>query len=311
MLLAGAAGRKPARRRRRLRRRARARARRRRDGASSGSRSPAPASSTSSSPTPGTGGRCAAWPPPASELGPRADASRRSGSWSSSSPPTRPGRCTSAAAATRPTATRWCGCWSAVGHEVEREYYVNDGGGQIERFAALDRRPDDRRGAARGRLQRRLRRRARRADRRRGDRSGRPRGGRPPRGSSWSWRRSGRRSSASASASTAGSPSASSTPSGEVEEALAQLEQGGHTYRSEGALWLRTTEFGDDKDRVLIRSNGEPTYLAADVAYHWDKLRARLRAPDRRARRRPPRLRRPAARRDRRRSAPTPTASRR
>jgi arginyl-tRNA synthetase len=59
---------------------------------------------------------------------------------------------------------------------------------------------------------------------------------------------------------------------GEVESALAKLEQGGHSYRSEDALWLRTTEFGDDKDRVLIRSNGEPTYLTADVAYHWDKL---------------------------------------
>jgi arginyl-tRNA synthetase len=59
---------------------------------------------------------------------------------------------------------------------------------------------------------------------------------------------------------------------GEVDEALARLEQGGHSYRSDGALWLRTTEFGDDKDRVLIRANGEPTYLAADVAYHWDKL---------------------------------------
>ncbi len=59
---------------------------------------------------------------------------------------------------------------------------------------------------------------------------------------------------------------------GEVEEALARLAAGGHSYRSDGALWLRTTEFGDDKDRVLIRANGEPTYLAADVAYHWDKL---------------------------------------
>jgi arginyl-tRNA synthetase len=59
---------------------------------------------------------------------------------------------------------------------------------------------------------------------------------------------------------------------GEVEEALARLEKGGHSYHSEDALWLRTTEFGDDKDRVLIRANGEPTYLAADVAYHWDKL---------------------------------------
>jgi arginyl-tRNA synthetase len=63
---------------------------------------------------------------------------------------------------------------------------------------------------------------------------------------------------------------------GEVEEALADLDERGHTYRSEGALWLRTTEFGDDKDRVLIRANEEPTYLAADVAYHWDKLQRRF-----------------------------------
>jgi len=61
-----------------------------------------------------------------------------------------------------------------------------------------------------------------------------------------------------------GSPSA-------VERAIAQLERAGHVYRAEGALWLRTTSFGDDKDRVLIRSNGEPTYLAADVAYLQDK----------------------------------------
>jgi arginyl-tRNA synthetase len=59
---------------------------------------------------------------------------------------------------------------------------------------------------------------------------------------------------------------------GEVDAALARLEEGGHAYRSEGALWLRTTDFGDDKDRVLIRANGEPTYLAGDVAYHLDKL---------------------------------------
>jgi arginyl-tRNA synthetase len=61
-----------------------------------------------------------------------------------------------------------------------------------------------------------------------------------------------------------GSPSA-------LERALAQLHQDGHLYRSEGATWLRTTAFGDDKDRVVIRSNGEPTYLAADVAYLQNK----------------------------------------
>jgi arginyl-tRNA synthetase len=59
---------------------------------------------------------------------------------------------------------------------------------------------------------------------------------------------------------------------GEVEGALDRLEQRGHTYKREGALWLRSTAFGDDKDRVLVRADGEPTYLAADVAYHRDKL---------------------------------------
>ena len=57
-----------------------------------------------------------------------------------------------------------------------------------------------------------------------------------------------------------------------IDRALKQLEDQGHLYRSEGALWLRTTTFGDDKDRVLIRSSGEPTYFAADVAYHEEKL---------------------------------------
>ena len=59
---------------------------------------------------------------------------------------------------------------------------------------------------------------------------------------------------------------------GEVDDALAELEQRGHTYHSEDALWLRTTDFGDDKDRVLIRSSGEATYFMPDIAYHWDKL---------------------------------------
>jgi arginyl-tRNA synthetase len=57
-----------------------------------------------------------------------------------------------------------------------------------------------------------------------------------------------------------------------VQRAFARLEQEGHVYRSEGALWLRTTDFGDDKDRVLERSTGQPTYFAADVAYQEHKL---------------------------------------
>jgi arginyl-tRNA synthetase len=56
-----------------------------------------------------------------------------------------------------------------------------------------------------------------------------------------------------------------------VAHALSILEQQGHTYRSEGALWLRTTDYGDDKDRVLVRSSGEHTYFASDIAYHQDK----------------------------------------
>jgi len=57
-----------------------------------------------------------------------------------------------------------------------------------------------------------------------------------------------------------------------VDRALAELEGRGTTYRAEGALWLRTTDYGDDKDRVLLRSSGEPTYFANDVAYHANKL---------------------------------------
>jgi arginyl-tRNA synthetase len=56
-----------------------------------------------------------------------------------------------------------------------------------------------------------------------------------------------------------------------VAHALSMLEAQGHTYRSEGALWLRTTDYGDDKDRVLVRSSGEHTYFASDIAYHQDK----------------------------------------
>jgi arginyl-tRNA synthetase len=60
--------------------------------------------------------------------------------------------------------------------------------------------------------------------------------------------------------------------SGAVERALAQAREAGHVYESEGATWLRTTTFGDDKDRVLIRSDGESTYFLSDIAYHRDKL---------------------------------------
>jgi len=60
---------------------------------------------------------------------------------------------------------------------------------------------------------------------------------------------------------------------GKVDEAVRLLKDGGHTYESEGALWLRTTDFGDDKDRVMRKSDGTYTYFVPDVAYHLDKYR--------------------------------------
>lgn len=59
----------------------------------------------------------------------------------------------------------------------------------------------------------------------------------------------------------------------QVDRAFKRLEDMGHLYRTDdGALWFRSTTFGDDKDRVLIKSNGEYTYFASDVAYHWNKF---------------------------------------
>jgi arginyl-tRNA synthetase len=58
---------------------------------------------------------------------------------------------------------------------------------------------------------------------------------------------------------------------GEVDEAIERLRKQGHVYDADGAVWLRTTDFGDDRDRVIVRSNGEKTYFAADAAYYLDK----------------------------------------
>ncbi len=159
----------------------------------------------------------------------------------------------------------------AVGHKVEREYYINDGGGQIDRFAdsiaarmtGAEPPEDGYEGEYVAELAARIA--AEGIDP--GDREAvGPRGVElvldqvratlerfGVRIDNWFSERDLYRR-------------------GEVEAALAQLERDGHTYRSEDALWLRTSSFGDDKDRVLIRANGEPTYLTADLAYHWDKL---------------------------------------
>ncbi|CCH73150.1 Arginine--tRNA ligase [Nostocoides australiense Ben110] len=58
---------------------------------------------------------------------------------------------------------------------------------------------------------------------------------------------------------------------GAVEQAVARLREQGHVFDQDGAIWLRTTDFTDDKDRVLIRANGVPTYFAADAAYYLSK----------------------------------------
>jgi arginyl-tRNA synthetase len=59
---------------------------------------------------------------------------------------------------------------------------------------------------------------------------------------------------------------------GEVEVVLAELTDRGHTYEQDGATWLRSTTFGDQRDRVLVKSDGNPTYLLPDIAYHRDKF---------------------------------------
>jgi len=58
----------------------------------------------------------------------------------------------------------------------------------------------------------------------------------------------------------------------DIDKAVARLDQAGHVYEKDGALWFRSTTFGDDKDRVIRRENGETTYFASDIAYHLNKF---------------------------------------
>ena len=62
------------------------------------------------------------------------------------------------------------------------------------------------------------------------------------------------------------------TESGAVDRAIERLKASGHVYEQEGALWFRSTDFGDEKDRVIVRENGQKTYFASDIAYHMHKL---------------------------------------
>ena len=70
-------------------------------------------------------------------------------------------------------------------------------------------------------------------------------------------------------------PETSLHNSGEVGETIELLKKSGYTYEKEGALWLKTTEFGLDKDDVLVRNTGIPTYFAVDIAYHRNKFLVR------------------------------------
>ena len=62
------------------------------------------------------------------------------------------------------------------------------------------------------------------------------------------------------------------TTNGHIDKALAMLKDKGHTYEKDGAIWFRSTAFGDDKDRVVVRDNGQSTYFASDIAYHLNKF---------------------------------------
>jgi len=62
------------------------------------------------------------------------------------------------------------------------------------------------------------------------------------------------------------------TRSGAVDNAIERLKLSGHVYEKNGALWFNSTEFGDEKDRVVVRDNGQATYFASDIAYHAEKL---------------------------------------
>ncbi|WP_407275689.1 arginine--tRNA ligase [Halothiobacillus sp. DCM-1] len=62
------------------------------------------------------------------------------------------------------------------------------------------------------------------------------------------------------------------TDRGLIDQAIDRLQAAGYLYERDGALWFRSTDFGDDKDRVVRRENGQTTYFASDIAYHWEKF---------------------------------------
>jgi arginyl-tRNA synthetase len=160
-----------------------------------------------------------------------------------------------------------CRILQLAGHDVEREYYVNDHGSQVLRFGesiqARARGEEPPEGGYRGDYVGELAERVPDAT-----------GGDP-----WEVARAGVELMVEQVRATLHRFrvdfdrffSESTLHEGRIEHALELLEERGHVYRHEDALWLRTTDLGDDKDRVLRRGSGEWTYFAADIAYHLDK----------------------------------------
>jgi arginyl-tRNA synthetase len=158
-----------------------------------------------------------------------------------------------------------------AGHEVEREYYVNDAGTQVRLFAesvaarmrGAEPPPDGYAGEYVGELAAEL--------------SAQGVGPEPLEGVALAATEA-MRTKIEASLRRFGveydtwSSERELRDSGAFDRTLARLRERGHVYDHDGAVWLRTTEFGDDKDRVLVRADGEPTYFGPDIAYHLDKL---------------------------------------
>jgi len=156
-----------------------------------------------------------------------------------------------------------------AGHAVEREYYFNDAGRQMDLFGAS------------------LRARARGEELPEGGYQGAYIGelaaslGLPADAPAEEWRRRGVEAMVEDIQRTLGRfrcrfdgwfLERSLYEDGSVERAVERVKAAGHAYEQDGALWLRSTAFGDDKDRVLVRANGAPTYIAGDLAYIESKL---------------------------------------
>ena len=158
-----------------------------------------------------------------------------------------------------------------VGHEVEREYYMNDAGAQVRLFAESiaarmkDEQPPE--GGYEGEYVGELAAELEREGIEAGDTAGLER-----RGVETMRERIAASLDRYRIEFDTWFSERSLLESGALDQAVADLRERGHVYDSDGAVWLRTTQFGDDKDRVLVRATGEPTYFGTDIAYHRDKL---------------------------------------